>query len=66
MSEMGRIEAASAAGSRAAETVRAQAPGERFSPLLTREAHTFARMRIDSKGPRAYSAICFPGWKRAE
>ena len=66
MSQIGRIEAASAASAKAAEAAMAQAPGERFSPLLTREAHTFARMRIDSKGPRAYSAICFPGWKKAD
>jgi hypothetical protein len=41
-----------------------QAEGERFTPLMSRAAHSFAMMRDDRPGPRMYSAICFPGWKK--
>jgi hypothetical protein len=41
-----------------------QDQAECFTPLLTREGHTFSQMRIDRGGPRTFSAICFPGWKR--
>jgi hypothetical protein len=47
------------------ETSVVSVVGERFTPLLTRETHTFALMRRDRTGPRSYSAICFPGWKQA-
>jgi hypothetical protein len=39
--------------------------GERFTPLLTREAHTFSQMRTDRGAPRTFSALCFPGWKQS-
>jgi hypothetical protein len=65
MSQAGQVEAAaSGAASRGSKTAAAEAEGERFTPLLTREAHTFAQMRSDRRGPRMYSAICFPGWKK--
>jgi hypothetical protein len=41
-----------------------QVPGERFTPLLTREGYTFSQMRIERGGPRAFSAIRLPGWKQ--
>jgi hypothetical protein len=41
-----------------------QAEGERYTPLMSRAAHSFAMMRDDRPGPRMYSAICFPGWKK--
>jgi hypothetical protein len=42
-----------------------QVEGERFTPLLTREQHTFSCMRSDQRGPRTFSAICAPGWKQS-
>jgi len=44
--------------------VATQVAGERYTPLLTREAFTFSRMKIDRGGPHTYTAICFPGWIR--
>jgi hypothetical protein len=44
---------------------RPEEVGERFTPLLTREAHTFACMRMDKRGPRMFSAICAPRWKQS-
>jgi hypothetical protein len=41
-----------------------QAVAERYTPLISREAFTFSLMRDDRPGPRMYSAICFPGWKK--
>jgi hypothetical protein len=41
-----------------------QAEGERYTPLMSRETYTYALMRDDRPGPRMYSAICFPGWKK--
>jgi hypothetical protein len=66
MTEVSQAEAAvSARSTRRRKTHRAaQNDGERFTPLLTREAHTFALMRSDQRGPRMYSAICLPGWKQ--
>jgi hypothetical protein len=36
----------------------------RFTPLLTRERHTFLQMRIDARGKRTFSALCLPRWKQ--
>jgi hypothetical protein len=41
-----------------------QGPGPRFTPLLSRDAHTFSQMKAARGGPRMFSAICFPGWKK--
>jgi hypothetical protein len=67
MSQVSHVESRSPRPSRRRkpETIPASITGERFTPLLTREAHTFALMRRDRSGPRTYSALCFPGWKQA-
>ena len=56
--------AASRGARRGKKAVVVQSEGERYSPLMSREARTFALMRDDRPGPRMYSAICFPGWKK--
>jgi hypothetical protein len=68
MAQGSHIEAADSSGSHGGnkDKAGAQATGERFTPLFSRETHTFALMRIDVQdGPRMYSAICLPGWKKA-
>jgi hypothetical protein len=65
MSQVSQIEAASKASARGGKDgAVTQAPGERFTPLLTREGYTFSLMRTDEHGPRMFSAICLPGWKQ--
>jgi hypothetical protein len=44
---------------------RPEVDDERFTPLLTRDAHTFSRMRTDKGGPRVFSTLCSPGWKQS-
>ena len=41
-----------------------QATEERFTTLRSREEYTFSQMRIDRRGPRSFSALCFRGWRR--
>jgi len=45
-------------------TGRKREDGERFTPLLTREAHTFSCMKRDRRAPRMVSTICSPRWKQ--
>jgi hypothetical protein len=60
-----QAEAAASRGSRRGKKAAVvQTEGERYTPLLSREVHTYALMRDDRPGPRMYSAICFPGWKK--
>ncbi len=47
------------------DTGKPEAEGGRFTPLLTRDEHTFSRMRTDERGPRMFSAICSPRWKQS-
>jgi hypothetical protein len=66
MAHLDQVETAAPRGSRRRKKAAVvQAEGERYTKLLSREAHTFALMRDDRPGPRIYSAICFPGWKKA-
>ena len=37
-----------------------QATEERFTPLLSREEHTFSQMRIDRGGPRTFLRPLLP------
>jgi hypothetical protein len=66
MSQVSQAEAAASGGSARGnkDGANQQASGERFTPLLTREGHTFSLMRTDKHGPRMFSAICLPGWKQ--
>jgi hypothetical protein len=65
MSQVNQSEPASGAMPRGdKDAAITQAPEERFTPLLSREAYTFQQMRIDRGGPRSFSALCFRGWKR--
>lgn len=65
---MAHVDQAEALASRAARRGKkaaiVQTEGERYTPLMSREVRTFALMRDDRPGPRMYSAICFPGWKK--
>jgi hypothetical protein len=63
MSQVSQVEARSKAASHSSKDgAITQAAEERFTPLLTRDAHT--QMRSDSRGPRMFSALCCPGWKQ--
>jgi len=65
MSQASHVEAASRHAPRAnKDTGRKREDGERFTPLLTRETHTFSCMRRDQRGPRMVSTICSPRWKQ--
>jgi hypothetical protein len=66
MSQVSHVEAAAPARSPRGgkNTSGPQVGGERFTPLLTRDAHTFSRMRTDKGGPRVFSTLCSPGWKQ--
>jgi hypothetical protein len=65
MTQISQIEAAAPRPSRRREKAAVgQAEGERYTPLMSRETYTYALMRDDRPGPRMYSAICFPGWKK--
>jgi hypothetical protein len=63
MSCVDQAAAASKAAPNGQDRAGKQDRAERFTPLLTREAYTFSRMRIDRGGPRVNSAIRLPGWK---
>jgi hypothetical protein len=66
MAYVDQAEAAASRGSRRRKKAAVvPSEGERYSPLMSREGHTFALMRDDRSGPRMYSAICLPGWKKA-
>ena len=64
MTQIDQVGAAVPRRSRRKKPVIVPAEGERYTPLMSRDAHTFALMRNDRSGPRIYSAICFPGWRR--
>jgi hypothetical protein len=62
-----RVKAAAPKGSARTNSseVAAQILCDRYTPLLTREAFTFSRMRMNQGEPRSFTSICFPGWVRA-
>jgi hypothetical protein len=65
MAQIGQVEVAASRGARRRRKgAIVQSDCERYTPLMSRETHTFALMRDDRPGPRMYSAICFPGWKK--
>lgn len=65
MSQVSQVEAGPGRPPRVSKnTDRKQEDGERFTPLLTREAHTFSSMRMDGRGLRMFSTICSPRWKQ--
>jgi hypothetical protein len=65
MTQIDQVEAAATRRSRRGKKAAiVQAEGERYMPLMSRDAHTFALMRDDRPGLRMYSAICFRGWKK--
>ena len=66
MTQIDQVEAAAPRRSqRGKKATVVQAEAERYTKLMSRDAHTFALMRDDRPGPRVYSAICFPGWRKA-
>jgi hypothetical protein len=66
MTQIDQVEAAASRRSRQRnKTAIVQAEGERYTQIISRDAHTFALMRDDRPGPRMYSAICLPGWKQS-
>jgi hypothetical protein len=65
MTQIDQVTAAAPRRSRRVKkTAIVQAEGERYTPLLSRDTHGYAMMRDGRPGPRMYSAICFPGWKK--
>jgi hypothetical protein len=65
MTQVSQVEASSNSAQRRQKKDAKRDEGERFTPLLTREAHTFSQMRTDRGAPRTFSALCFPGWKQS-
>jgi hypothetical protein len=66
MSQVSHVGAtASARSSRRRKDAGKHEEGERFTPLLTRDAHTFSRMRTDQGAPRMFSTLCSPRWKQS-
>jgi hypothetical protein len=65
MTQIDQVEAAAPRRSRRGKKAAiVQAEGERYTPLMSRHTHSYAMMGDDRPGPRMYSAICFPGWKK--
>lgn len=65
MAKKGRRKTASKRSGRKKSAAPLQVSEERFTPLLSRDAYTFSRMRLNRGGPSTCTAICFPGWVRA-
>jgi hypothetical protein len=67
MSQVSHVEATASARSsrRRKDAGKPEEESERFTPLLTRDAHTFSRMRTDKGGPRVFSTLCSPRWKQS-